>query len=104
MHRWLPGSKSFKKSVHLCLQGVALASGFFGIWTKFRGNDGIVANFYSLHSWMGLICVFLFGAQVLFLQFPKFYRCMFLILLNCFKIIMLCVFPKKLNNIVSLCG
>ncbi|KAH7516598.1 hypothetical protein FEM48_Zijuj10G0152100 [Ziziphus jujuba var. spinosa] len=63
VHRWLPGSRSLKKSVHLCLQGVALASGIFGIWTRFQGQDGIVANFYSLHSWMGLICIFLFGAQ-----------------------------------------
>ena len=66
IHRWLPGSRNFKKSVHLCLQGVALGSGVFGIWTKFHGEDGIVANFYSLHSWMGLICICLFGAQVLF--------------------------------------
>ncbi|XP_062157699.1 probable transmembrane ascorbate ferrireductase 4 [Alnus glutinosa] len=63
VHRWLPGSRNSKKSVHLCLQGVALASGVFGIWTKFQGDDGIVANFFSLHSWMGLICVSLFGAQ-----------------------------------------
>ncbi|XP_022777009.1 probable transmembrane ascorbate ferrireductase 4 [Durio zibethinus] len=71
IHRWLPGSRNLKKSVHLCLQGVALGSGFFGIWTKFQGKDGIVANFYSLHSWMGLICVCLFGAQWLvgFLSF-----------------------------------
>ncbi|KAH7569885.1 hypothetical protein JRO89_XS05G0013700 [Xanthoceras sorbifolium] len=63
VHRWLPGSRNLKKSVHLCLQGVALASGIFGIWTKFHGKDGVVANFYSLHSWMGLFCVCLFGAQ-----------------------------------------
>jgi cytochrome b-561 len=64
VHKWLPGSRGFKKSVHLCLQGLALACGIFGIWTKFHGNDGIVANFFSLHSWMGLICISLFGAQV----------------------------------------
>ncbi|RWR94001.1 putative transmembrane ascorbate ferrireductase 4 isoform X2 [Cinnamomum micranthum f. kanehirae] len=63
VHRWLPGSRSSKKLVHLCLQGMALAFGIFGIWTKFHGSKGIVANFYSLHSWMGLICVFLFGTQ-----------------------------------------
>lgn len=63
IHRWLPGSRNLKKSVHLCLQGVALGCGVFGIWTKFHGQDGIVANFFSLHSWMGLICVSLFGAQ-----------------------------------------
>jgi len=53
-----------KKTVHLGMQGVALASGVFGIWTKFHGKDGVVANFYSLHSWMGLICVLLFALQV----------------------------------------
>ncbi|PWA51555.1 cytochrome b561, eukaryote [Artemisia annua] len=71
VHRWLPGSRKSKKRVHLWLQGVALASGIFGIWTKFQGKDGVVANFYSLHSWMGLLCVSLFGAQWLtgFLSF-----------------------------------
>ncbi|GAA0167219.1 reductase [Lithospermum erythrorhizon] len=71
VHRWLPGSRNLKKSVHLCLQGVALASGIFGIWTKFHSNDGIVGNFYSLHSWMGLLCISLFGTQWLvgFLSF-----------------------------------
>ncbi|KAK9934833.1 hypothetical protein M0R45_021962 [Rubus argutus] len=41
IHRWLPGSRSLKKSVHF------------------------------LHSWMGLICILLFGAQWLigFLSF-----------------------------------
>ncbi|XP_065880196.1 probable transmembrane ascorbate ferrireductase 4 [Euphorbia lathyris] len=63
VHRWLPGSGNLKKSVHLCLQGVALASGIFGIWTKFQSQKGVVANFYSLHSWMGLVCISLFGAQ-----------------------------------------
>ncbi|KAG4116516.1 hypothetical protein ERO13_D12G174500v2 [Gossypium hirsutum] len=52
-------------------EGVALGCGVFGVWTKFHGQDGIVANFFSLHSWMGLICVSLFGAQWLvgFLSF-----------------------------------
>ncbi|KAK7348883.1 hypothetical protein VNO80_23630 [Phaseolus coccineus] len=63
VHRWLPGSRGLKKLVHLWLQGVALACGIFGIWTRFQGKDGIVANFYSLHSWMGLACVSLFAAQ-----------------------------------------
>nr|XP_043606869.1 probable transmembrane ascorbate ferrireductase 4 [Erigeron canadensis] len=71
VHRWLPGSRKRKKWVHLWLQGLALASGIFGIWTKFQGRDGVVANFYSLHSWMGILCVSLFGAQWLmgFLSF-----------------------------------
>ncbi|KAL9260059.1 putative transmembrane ascorbate ferrireductase 4 [Drosera capensis] len=64
VHRWLPGSGNLKKSAHLCMQGIAFGSGVFGIWTKFHGDNGIAANFNSLHSWMGLICVLLFGSQV----------------------------------------
>ncbi|KAG8366557.1 hypothetical protein BUALT_Bualt17G0092200 [Buddleja alternifolia] len=66
VHKWLPGSRNLKKLVHLSLQAVALVCGVFGIWTKFEGQDGIIGNFYSLHSWMGLICVSMFGAQWLF--------------------------------------
>ncbi|KAL7132551.1 hypothetical protein ABFS83_12G082000 [Erythranthe nasuta] len=66
VHKWLPGSRNLKKLVHLCLQGLALGCGIFGIWTKFHGQNGVVANFYSLHSWMGLICVTMFGAQWVF--------------------------------------
>jgi hypothetical protein len=43
----------------------------FGVWgfwdlDKVSGGRWILANFFSLHSWMGLICVSLFGAQVFF--------------------------------------
>jgi cytochrome b-561 len=63
IHRWLPGSRKTKKAVHLWLQGMALASAVFGIWTKFHYQRGVFANFYSLHSWMGLLSVSLFAAQ-----------------------------------------
>ncbi|KAK9750537.1 hypothetical protein RND81_02G203800 [Saponaria officinalis] len=63
VHRWLAGSRNEKKTVHLGMQGVALTCGVLGIWTKFQGHYDIVANFYSLHSWMGFFCVFLFAFQ-----------------------------------------
>ncbi|KFK44554.1 hypothetical protein AALP_AA1G271700 [Arabis alpina] len=63
IHRWLPGSRKTKKAVHLWLQGVALVSAMVGIWTKFKSQLGIFSNFYSLHSWMGLLSVSLFTAQ-----------------------------------------
>ncbi|CAN6873068.1 unnamed protein product [Brassica oleracea] len=63
IHRWLPGSKKTKKAVHLLLQGVALVSAVFGMWTKFHYESGIFSNFYSLHSWMGLLSVSLFAIQ-----------------------------------------
>ncbi|KAK9118439.1 hypothetical protein Scep_016532 [Stephania cephalantha] len=75
VHRWWPGeSRNVKKLVHLSMQGLALGCGGLGIWTKFHGNEGIVANFYSLHSWMGLICVALFSAQWLMGFFTFWHR------------------------------
>ncbi|CAN1296243.1 Probable transmembrane ascorbate ferrireductase 4 [Linum perenne] len=62
-HRWLPCSRNRRKLVHLGLQGVALSCGILGIWTKFHGRKGFLANFYSLHSWMGLLSISLFAAQ-----------------------------------------
>ncbi|KAK1281182.1 putative transmembrane ascorbate ferrireductase 4 [Acorus gramineus] len=51
VHRSLSGwSRGTRKSVHLGLQGAALGLGLFGIWARFKGTDGIFANFYSLHS------------------------------------------------------
>lgn len=70
VHSWLPGSRNLRKSVHLSLQGLALASGISGIWTKFHWDRGFLANFHSLHSWMGLVVITLFGAQVFFSLHP----------------------------------
>jgi quinol-cytochrome oxidoreductase complex cytochrome b subunit len=48
----------------------------FGIWgfwdlDKVSGGRWILANFFSLHSWMGLICVSLFGAQIFFFHHSR---------------------------------
>ncbi|CAI0458932.1 unnamed protein product [Linum tenue] len=64
VHRWLPCSRNGKKLAHLGLQGVALSCGVFGVWTIFHVRKGIMGNFLSLHSWLGLICISLFAAQV----------------------------------------
>ncbi|KAM0933209.1 putative ascorbate ferrireductase (transmembrane) [Dioscorea sansibarensis] len=63
-HRWMRWwSRGARKSMHLAMQGAALGFGVLGIWAKFKGSVGILNNFYSLHSWMGLACLFLFSAQ-----------------------------------------
>lgn len=65
-YRTLSGTKNFKKAVHLTIQFLALCLGLIGIWAalKFHNDKGI-DNFYSLHSWLGLACILLFGIQVL---------------------------------------
>ncbi|CAH9118841.1 unnamed protein product [Cuscuta epithymum] len=63
-YKTISGTKNFKKSVHLVVQSLALFLGVIGFWAalKFHNDKGI-DNFYSLHSWLGLVCLFLFGFQ-----------------------------------------
>ncbi|KAF3342085.1 putative transmembrane ascorbate ferrireductase 2 [Carex littledalei] len=58
------GTKNFKKFVHLTLQLVALILGLIGTWAAYKfHNERGIDNFYSLHSWLGLLCLFLFAIQ-----------------------------------------
>ncbi|XP_028769500.1 probable transmembrane ascorbate ferrireductase 2 [Neltuma alba] len=63
-YKSLPGTKDFKKGVHLALQFVSFILSLIGVWAawKFHIDKGI-DNFYSLHSWLGLACLFLFFIQ-----------------------------------------
>lgn len=64
-YKTVSGTKSFKKLVHLTLQFLAFVLSIIGVWAalKFHNDKGI-DNFYSLHSWLGLACLFLFTIQV----------------------------------------
>ncbi|CAL5369701.1 unnamed protein product [Camellia sinensis] len=63
-YKTVSGTKSFKKLVHLSVQFVAFCLSIIGVWAalKFHIDKGI-DNFYSLHSWLGLACLILFGIQ-----------------------------------------
>ncbi|EYU44300.1 hypothetical protein ABFS82_08G040400 [Erythranthe guttata] len=63
-YKTVSGTKSLKKLVHLSLQCMAFCLSIIGVWAawKFHVDKGI-DNFYSLHSWLGLACLFLFGIQ-----------------------------------------
>ncbi|CAN1764743.1 Transmembrane ascorbate ferrireductase 2 [Linum perenne] len=62
----ISGTKNLKKLVHLGLQFLALCLSLIGVWAalKFHNDKGI-DNFYSLHSWLGVACISLFGIQVI---------------------------------------
>lgn len=63
-YKSLPGTKDFKKAVHLTLQLVSFILSWIGVWAAWKyHNDMGIENFYSLHSWMGLACLFLFFIQ-----------------------------------------
>lgn len=60
----LSGTKDFKKLVHLSLQFVAFFLSVFGLWVVWKNRFDVgKENFYSLHSWLGLLSLFLFGIQ-----------------------------------------
>lgn len=64
-YKSVQGTKNLKKLVHLTLQFAAFILSLVGVWAalKFHIDKGI-ENFYSLHSWLGLACLFLFAFQV----------------------------------------
>ncbi|KAL3376436.1 hypothetical protein AABB24_003057 [Solanum stoloniferum] len=63
-YKTVSGTKSFRKSVHLVLQFLAFFLSLIGLWAAWKfHNDKGIDNFYSLHSWLGLFCLFLFGVQ-----------------------------------------
>lgn len=79
-YKTISGTKNFKKTVHLTLQFLSLILSLIGVWAawKFHIDKGI-DNFYSLHSWLGLACLFLFSIQVSLLFWLHFIICSILL-------------------------
>ncbi|XP_073130667.1 transmembrane ascorbate ferrireductase 1 [Henckelia pumila] len=66
-YKSLPLKKAEKKLIHLVLHAIALALGIIGIYTAFKfHNESNIANLYSLHSWLGIGVISLYGIQWLF--------------------------------------
>jgi len=64
-YKALPLKKEVKKLVHLGLHAAALVLGIIGIYTAFKyHNESGIANLYSLHSWLGIGVIVLYGIQV----------------------------------------
>ncbi|KAL8546169.1 hypothetical protein ACS0TY_006042 [Phlomoides rotata] len=63
-YKTVSGTKNLRKLVHLSLQSLAFTLSLIGLGVLWksryeRGKD----NFYSLHQWLGLLCLILFGIQ-----------------------------------------
>uniref|UniRef100_A0A0D9VIT8 Cytochrome b561 domain-containing protein n=1 Tax=Leersia perrieri TaxID=77586 RepID=A0A0D9VIT8_9ORYZ len=55
------------KLTHLILHAIALVLGAFGIYCAFKfHNESGIANLYSLHSWLGIGTICLYGIQWIF--------------------------------------
>ncbi|KAL5210624.1 hypothetical protein ABZP36_006247 [Zizania latifolia] len=56
-----------QKMVHMLVHLVALILGIFGVYAAFKFHDAAVApDLVTLHSWLGILAVALFGLQWLF--------------------------------------
>src|SRR3954466_12220297 len=65
-YKTLPWSHDTNKTVHLILHAVAFFLGSFGVYAAFKfHNESGIANLYSLHSWVGLGAIILYGLQVI---------------------------------------
>lgn len=57
--------KEVKKVIHLVLHAIALILGIIGVYAAFKyHNESSIANLYSLHSWLGIGVISLYGIQV----------------------------------------
>ncbi|XP_009349345.2 transmembrane ascorbate ferrireductase 1 [Pyrus x bretschneideri] len=63
-YKALPFRKEVKKVIHLVLHALALGLGIIGIYLAFKNhNESGIANLYSLHSWIGIGVICLYGIQ-----------------------------------------
>ncbi|GLT35968.1 hypothetical protein SLA2020_103760 [Shorea laevis] len=63
-YKSIPLKKEVKKLIHLVLHAVALILGIIGIYAAFKyHNESSIPNLYSLHSWLGIGIIVLYGIQ-----------------------------------------
>ncbi|KAF7147496.1 hypothetical protein RHSIM_Rhsim03G0180700 [Rhododendron simsii] len=66
-YKALPFRKEEKKIIHLVLHAIALILGIIGVYAAFKyHNESSIANLYSLHSWLGIGVISLYGIQWLY--------------------------------------
>ncbi|XP_022775716.1 probable ascorbate-specific transmembrane electron transporter 1 [Durio zibethinus] len=65
-YKAIPVGRHVQRAVHLTLQAIALGCGIFGIVAIFKFNDELnIPDMVTLHSWLGMIAICLFGLQFL---------------------------------------
>ncbi|KAF3432070.1 hypothetical protein FNV43_RR26809 [Rhamnella rubrinervis] len=73
-YKSVPGPRKSQKLVHLILHLLALLSGILGIYAVFRyKHESSQPDMVTLHSWLGIITISLFGLQYLLGFFTYFF-------------------------------
>ncbi|KAL4586455.1 hypothetical protein LXL04_011091 [Taraxacum kok-saghyz] len=66
-YKAIPAQRQTIKLIHLMFHLIALASGIFGVYAVFKFHDEVKgAHMYTLHSWIGMATIVLFGFQLIF--------------------------------------
>ncbi|KAL6970060.1 hypothetical protein U1Q18_029766 [Sarracenia purpurea var. burkii] len=69
-YKSVPAERKTKKMVHLILHFIALLAGIVGVYAVFKYHHEIgTPDLYTLHSWIGISTICLFGIQWLFAFF-----------------------------------
>ncbi|KAI3778753.1 hypothetical protein L2E82_08136 [Cichorium intybus] len=64
MYKAIPAKKNTQKLIHLILHFIALAAGIVGVYAVFKFHHEIhIKHMYTLHSWIGISTIGLFGFQ-----------------------------------------
>ncbi|KAI3764021.1 hypothetical protein L2E82_14021 [Cichorium intybus] len=65
-YKAIPGPRKAVKIIHLALHLIALATGIFGVYAVFKFHDELkIPHMYTLHSWIGMSTMCLFGIQLI---------------------------------------
>ncbi|KAJ9554041.1 hypothetical protein OSB04_018086 [Centaurea solstitialis] len=65
VYKTIPAKRQAQKATHLILHLIALVAGIIGVYAVFKFHNEIyLPNMYTLHSWIGLSTICLFGLQV----------------------------------------
>ncbi|KAJ4710145.1 Transmembrane ascorbate ferrireductase 1 [Melia azedarach] len=63
-YKTIPGTRRAQKATHFILHLIALASGILGVYVIFKfHHEAGIRNMYTLHSWLGMITICLYGLQ-----------------------------------------
>ncbi|XP_076898956.1 putative ascorbate-specific transmembrane electron transporter 1 [Bidens hawaiensis] len=66
IYKGIPATRQTLKLIHLMLHLIALLAGILGIYAVFKFHNELKAGHaYTLHSWIGLATICLFGLQLL---------------------------------------
>lgn len=64
VYKTIPATREAQKTIHLILHLIALVLGSVGVYAVFKFHNELhIANLYTLHSWLGITTISLFGLQ-----------------------------------------